>query len=123
MPKTAIVVVGARRVGKSRTLMKHLNPRLGISERSHKFTREGRSGYVKTQSLQEAKQSIASLKWYSGYDILVIPSWPDATGSPSLDAIRTKLEEIGFSVAVVNVRTASTAEERKAIVNSIIAEM
>jgi hypothetical protein len=100
--KKAVIVVGSHFVGKSKTINKHLKPKLGIGEREHKFIRNSQNGYILSQSFEEANRDVDYvINNYSGYELLVLSARP-AHENPSLLAdARTKLSHAGFRVSEV----------------------
>ncbi len=52
--KIAVIVIGSKRAGKSTAINDHLKPKLGIGRLAHKFQYNGMSGYILSQSLEEA---------------------------------------------------------------------
>src|SRR6185369_11011568 len=102
MLKIAVVVVGSHYAGKSKTINKHLKPRLGIRSRAHKFILRRargrvlsqsqeeaakRSGFARSQSLEESRRTSADvralIRAYSSFDRLVLAARP-SDETPSL---------------------------------------
>ena len=54
--KKAIILVGAHHVGKSLTINQHLKPMLKISHDAHVFQLGGKTGFVLSQSAEEAER-------------------------------------------------------------------
>ncbi|MDP2895913.1 MAG: hypothetical protein Q8Q12_05050 [bacterium] len=100
--KKAVIVVGKHYVGKSKTINIHLKPKLGIERHQHKFTRNGKAGFILSQSFEEADRDVDSvMEKYSGYDLLVLSTRPaDETGS-CLSELRIKLNSAGYRVGEV----------------------
>ncbi len=56
--KKAVIVVGKHDVGKSKTINDHLKPKLRIGKHKHKFTRNGKEGFILSQSFEEAGRDV-----------------------------------------------------------------
>ena len=100
--KKAVIVVGKHYVGKSKTINIHLKAKLGIGRYQHKFTRNGKAGFILSQSFEEADRDVDYvIKKYLAYDLLVVSTRPaDETGS-CLNELRIKLNSAGYSVGEV----------------------
>lgn len=100
--KKAVITVGSHYVGKSKTINKHLKPKLGIGEREHKFTRKNQNGYILSQSFEEADRSVDDvINNYSGYDLLVLSARPANENPSSLEEAKKKLSGAGYRVSEV----------------------
>jgi hypothetical protein len=105
--KKAVIVVGKHYVGKSKTINVHLKPKLGIGRKQHKFTRNGKAGFILSQSFEEADRDVDYViteKKYLGYDLLVLSSRPADETASCLNELRTKLNSAGYSVGEVLVQ-------------------
>jgi len=96
--KTAIIIVGEHASGKSVLIKKFIKKSMKMKEGQRITSVNNKSIYVKSQTLQEAKLSINDLEKYNDYDILIIPSWPNNQGSPTLAEITVFLATMGFRV-------------------------
>lgn len=109
--KRAIIVVGTHNIGKSRTIRKHLKPMLGLSVSGHIFNRNGKIGFILSQSFEEAQRDIdAAIKRYGLYDILVIAARPKDEIPSLLREWNEKLNKNGYSVAEVHVERKDSDE-------------
>ena len=104
--KKAAIVVGKRNAGKSTTI-RHFKAMVTM-ETSHKFTLNGKRGYILACSFEEVGRDIEStVKKYSGYDFLVF-----ACQGPMLSDVHNALKEASFSVRDVAIKTPSEASEK-----------
>jgi hypothetical protein len=119
--KTAIIVVGSHRVGKSKTINRYLKPKLKISERRKKFqlkNKEGEAhsqskeeawlrGVVRSQSLEEAGYTGSRLKAFvrsvEHLDLLVLAARPSNEKPSLLKPLKESLEAVGFTVRLVEI--------------------
>lgn len=75
--KKAVIVVGSHYAGKSKTINVHLKQKLGIAKHEHKFTRNGKAGFILSQSFEEADRDVDYvIKKYVAYDLLVLSARP-----------------------------------------------
>lgn len=125
MRKIAVIVVGSHFAGKSKTINKHLKPRVGIRSRAHKFyirgasgkvlsqSREGaartrrRSGFARSQSLEESRRTSADVRRLiqanSNFDRLVFAARPSDEKPSFLPLLKSVLAANGFRVFLVRV--------------------
>lgn len=100
--KSAVIIVGEHASGKSRLIRQFIKPLLGMSAKQQHTVVDGRQIWIKSQTLQEAKTDISSLKRFEPYDSLILPSWPKGRGTPSLDQITNAIQAIGFRIEIVH---------------------
>jgi hypothetical protein len=112
--KKAVVVIGKHHAGKSLTIRGHLNPLLKISWDAHKFTLNGKSGWIKSQTLEESGLDVAAIRKYFHYDLLVFAARPESESGSKLNLLRKALQEAEepFKVIVVNIQDKSEAPEK-----------
>lgn len=100
--KKAVIVVGSHYAGKSKTVRKYLKPKLSIREYKHKFTRNGKEGFVLSQSLEEADRDVDDLiRKYTDYDLLVLSARPANEMPTSLNELKIKLQAAGYRASEV----------------------
>ena len=100
--KKAVIVVGTHYAGKSKTIREHLKPKLGIAKNEHKFIRNGKAGFVLSQSLEEADRDVDYvIKKYVIYDLLVLSSRPAHERPSCLNELKAKLQTAGYRVSEV----------------------
>ena len=102
--KKAVIVVGSHYVGKSKTIKRHLKPKLGIGRDEHKFTRNSQSGFVLAQTFEEANRDLQeTVNKYSHYDLLVLPARPENESPSCLVELRAELRNAGYRVNTVDI--------------------
>ncbi len=100
--KKAVIVVGSHYVGKSKTIREHLKPKLGIGKDDHIFHRNNQTGYILSQSLEEANRSIDNvIKAYGHYSLLVLAARPAEDTPSNLKEAISKLRSAGYRVSEV----------------------
>lgn len=100
--KKAVIVVGSHYAGKSKTIRKYLKPKLGITEYEHKFIRNGKAGFILSQSLEEADRDVEYVvKKYMVYDLLVLSARPAHERPSCLNKLTRKLQTAGYRVSEV----------------------
>ena len=108
--KKAVIIVGKHHSGKSLTLVWHLKPLLGIGEYAHKFTLNGQSGYILSQSFEESlRDFLEKSKQYFGNELLVFAGRPETESGSKLNLMRDALRKASFKVTVVNIQEKSEA--------------
>ena|SRR5579871_4019848 len=120
--KRAVIVVGSHRAGKSKTINKYLKPRLKIRSRAHKFTLDGasgkvlsqsreeaagKSGFVRSQSLEESRRTSADVlrlvETNTRFDRLVLAARPSHERLSFLTLLKSVLRKNQYRVFLVRV--------------------
>lgn len=102
--KKAVIVVGSHLVGKSKTIREHVKPKLGIGKEAHIFTRNGQSGFVLSQSFEEANRDVEdSVSRYSHYELLILSARPAVEHPSCLNELKAELKIKGYEVSTVDV--------------------
>lgn len=97
MKKRAIILVGAHHVGKSLTINQYLKPLLEIGPEAHIFKLKGKTGFVLSQSAEEAERDIqATVEKYADYDFLVLAARPYFNAESQLKLLRSLLQKAAF---------------------------
>jgi hypothetical protein len=113
--KKAIILVGAHHVGKSLTINQHLKPMLKISHDAHVFQLGGKTGFVLSQSAEEAERDVeVTVEKYADYDLLVLAARPYSNPESSLKLLRSLLQKASFVTTEVAILSTKEAP-RKAI--------
>jgi hypothetical protein len=114
--KKAIIVVGKHHSGKSLTIRGHLNPLLKIGYDAHKFTLNGKNGYVLSQTFEEALKKFlddsARLSKLIVYELLVLAARPETEPDSQLNLIREFLQDSSFAVEIIYIQDKSEAPEK-----------
>jgi hypothetical protein len=102
--KKAVITVGSHYVGKSKTINAYLKPKLGIGYYEHKFTRNNQTGFILSQSFEEANRDVDfMIKKFCTYELLVLSARP-ANEQPSLlEEAKHKLSAAGYRVSEVRI--------------------
>ena len=94
MMKKAVILVGKHYAGKSKTINNHLKPKLKIGKRKHKFSRNGKEGFILSQSFEEAGRDVDFVvSKYSHYELLVLSVRSADESNSCLDEAKSKLEK------------------------------
>ncbi|WP_125719079.1 hypothetical protein [Pseudoalteromonas rubra] len=122
--KNAVIVVGSHYVGKSKTINLYVKPKLGLSQRAHKFERNGLHGFILSQSFEEAERDVDYvLEQYGQYDLLVLACRPaNETPSDLIEATK-KLKKAGFDVYTVSIRHHDNEEYYDGKANEVLASL
>lgn len=101
--KKAVIVVGSHFAGKSKTINLHLKKKLGIGEKTHKFTRKGQEGFILSQSFEEADRDVDDVisNYTDAYELLVLAARPNNEDLSCLKEAKVKLSEAGYRVKEV----------------------
>jgi len=110
--KKAVIVVGKHHAGKSLTIRGHLNPLLKIGYDAHKFTLNGKMGWIKSQTLEESGLDIASIRKHFDFDLLVFAARPESESGSKLNLLRNALQTESFNVVLVNIQDKSEAPDK-----------
>lgn len=110
--KKAVILVGAHHVGKSLTINEHLKPMLKISPDAHIFELNGKTGFVLSQSAEEAERDVvATVEKYSEYDILVLAARPHFDPESKLKLLRSMLQKASFVANEVAIHSKEEAPQ------------
>lgn len=102
--KKAVIIVGKHYAGKSKTIREYLKPKVGISKHAHKFTRNGQSGFVLSQSFEEADRDVReAVTRYSYYELLVLSTRPVNESRSRLAELTLEFKKAGYRVNTVDV--------------------
>ncbi|TOQ86470.1 hypothetical protein CGG86_23225, partial [Vibrio parahaemolyticus] len=94
--KNAVIVVGSHYVGKSKTINQHVKPKLGLSQKAHKFERNELQGYILSQSFEEADRDVDYVvEKYAQYDLLILACRPKNETPSDLVEVTKKLKKAG----------------------------
>lgn len=101
--KQAVIVVGSHFSGKSKTINVYLKPKLGIGEKAHIFTLNGKNGFILSQSFEEAYRDVDYVinKHCGYYYYLVLAARPEEECPSSLEEALVKLSNAGFNVHTI----------------------
>lgn len=101
--KYAVIVVGSHYSGKSKTINLYLKPELGISDKTHIFTFKGKSGFILSQSFEEAARDVDYVieKYADKYSYLVLAARPKDEAVSDYSEAYEKLSNKGFVVHTV----------------------
>jgi len=102
--KNAVIVVGTHYAGKSKMINNHLKRKFKIGKRKHKFSRNGKEGFILSQSFEEAGRDVDFVvSKYSHYDLLVLSARPSNETPSCLVEAESKLKNAGYQVILVYV--------------------
>ena len=111
--KKAIILVGAHHVGKSLTINEHLKPMLDMKPQAHLFTLDEKSGFVLSQSAEEAERDVAAtVEKYSDHDFLVLAARPYSDPVSQLKLLRSMLQKASFVVNEVAIHSETEAPKK-----------
>jgi hypothetical protein len=111
--KKAVIVVGAHLVGKSFTINENLKPLLGINPEAHVFKIGDQTGYILSQSLEEADREVEeTIEQYCGYDLMVFAARPYSEPGSKLKLMTSLLNRKKFSVSEIAIHSKSEAPKK-----------
>ena len=111
--KKAVIVVGAHLVGKSFTINENLKPLLGINPEAHVFKIGEQTGYILSQSLEEADREVEeTIEKYCGYDLMVFAARPYSEPGSKLRLMISLLNKKKFSVNEIAIHSKSEAPKK-----------
>lgn len=100
--KKIVIAVGSHFSGKSKTINKFLKPKLGIGERSRRFSRNDQNGFILSQSFEEADRDVDYvINGYTGFEILVLAARPAHENPSFLEEAKEKFTNAGYRVSEV----------------------
>jgi hypothetical protein len=102
--KKAVIVVGKHYVGKSKTINKYVKPKLKIGVKDHVFTYKGRSGFILSQTFEEADRDIELIvRKYSDYDLLILAARAPGEDPSCLTELIEALQNAQYLVSTVDI--------------------
>ena len=102
--KKAVIVVGEHYAGKSKTINEHLKPKLQIDRPEHKFLRNGKEGFILSQSFEETNRDVDFVVGkYPHYELLVLSARPANESNSYLETAESELKKKGYQVDLVYV--------------------
>lgn len=111
--KKATILSGSHFAGKSLTIRHYLKPLLGISQDAHKFTLNGKTGFIISQSYEESGRDIAKrIPAYAHYDLLVFASRPAAETGSRYNQLKSALIACGFTIVDFNISNPKEAPQK-----------
>ena len=120
--KNAVIVFGSHYHGKSKTINQHLKPKLGLSEKAHKFKRNDLDGYILSQSFEESGRNVDDvIEKYGHFDLLVLACRPSNETPSELNEVTAKLENLNFSVYKVLIQKNSLEKYYDTKANEVLA--
>lgn len=111
--KIAVILVGAHHVGKSLTINHLLKPMLNISPDTHIFKVKDKTGFILSQSAEEAARDVeATVEKYADYDLLVLAARPYSDPESKLKLLRTMLQKASFTTSEVAIHQKAEAPRK-----------
>jgi hypothetical protein len=122
--RKAVIAVGKHYVGKSKTINKYVKPKLGVGAKGHIFTYKGQSGFILSQTFEEAEREIeATVHKYSGYDLLILAARAPGENPSCLNELIETLEQADYQVSTVDIVKAPNEDYYEGKADEIISNL